>query len=79
MVPSADVLAITRELSDAGADWQLTVYGRAMHAFTNPAMDEPNKGIAYDAVADRRSWAAMSGFLEEALGSTDHPPRSAAL
>ena len=79
VVPSADVLAITRELSDAGADWQLTVYGRAMHAFTNPAMDEPNKGIAYDAVADRRSWAAMSGFLEEALGSTDHPPRSAAL
>lgn len=69
VAPSADVLAITRELSDAGADWQLTVYGRAMHAFTNPAVHDPQGGIAYGATAGRRSWAAMSGFLEEALNS----------
>jgi dienelactone hydrolase len=74
LVSEADVLAITRELSDAGADWQLTVYGRAMHAFTNPAIDAPRDGIAYDAAADRHSWAAMSAFLEESLGSTDHRP-----
>ena len=67
IAPSADVLAITRELSDAGADWQLTVYGRAMHAFTNPAINDQRSGIAYDATADRRSWAAMGNFLEEAL------------
>jgi dienelactone hydrolase len=70
-VPSADVLAITRELSDAGADWQLTVFGHAMHAFTNPTVNDLQGGIAYDATADRRSWTAMSGFLEEALRDTD--------
>lgn len=68
LVPPADVLAITRELSDAGADWQLTAYGSAMHAFTNRAMDEPRNGIAYDAAADRHSWAAMRALLEETLG-----------
>lgn len=77
LVASADVLAIARELTDAGADWQLTVYGRAMHAFTNPAINEPRDGIAYDAAADRHSWAAMTAFLEEVLGSTDHYPRNA--
>jgi dienelactone hydrolase len=71
LVPSADVLAITRELSDAGADWQLTVFGHAMHAFTNPTVNDLQGGIAYDATADRRSWTVMSGFLEEALRDTD--------
>lgn len=74
LVSSADVLAIARELSDAGAEWQLTVYGRAMHAFTNPAIHSPRDGIAYDAAADRHSWRAMRAFLEEALGSTDTHP-----
>jgi len=68
LVPPADVLAITRELSDAGAQWQLTAYGSAMHAFTNRAMDEPRNGIAYNAAADRHSWAAMRALLEETLG-----------
>ncbi|MGH8133912.1 MAG: dienelactone hydrolase family protein, partial [Steroidobacteraceae bacterium] len=67
IAPTADVLAITRELTDAGADWQLNIYGRAMHAFTNPAANSPQSGIVYDATADRRSWAATSGFLQEAL------------
>ena len=72
LVPPADVLAITRELSDAGADWQLTIYGRAMHAFTNPAIDKPRDGIAYDAAADRPSWAAVSAFLAETLKMPPH-------
>jgi dienelactone hydrolase len=42
-----------------------------MHAFTNPTVNDLQGGIAYDATADRRSWTAMSGFLEEALRDTD--------
>jgi hypothetical protein len=29
----------------------------------------PERGIAYDAAADRRSWSAMQAFLIEAFAS----------
>jgi dienelactone hydrolase len=62
------VLALTRELSDAGSDWQMILYGQAAHAFTNPAADNRRDGIYYDETADRRSWVATCNFLEETLG-----------
>ena len=49
-----------------GVDWQLVVYGGAVHAFTNPgAGSDKSKGVAYDAAADRRSWEAMKAFFGE--------------
>lgn len=62
-----DVVALGRELSDAGADWQVCAYGGAMHAFMAPTADNPEAGIAYDAVIARRAWDAMTTFLAEAL------------
>ncbi len=58
-----EVLALARELTAAGADWQLHAYGHVGHAFTNPAASAP--GLAYDAAADRRSFAALQDFLGE--------------
>lgn len=69
MAPPNDVIAVARELTDAGADWQLHAYGHAQHAFTFEGAYMPERGIAYDAAADRRSWAAMRAFLDEVLGS----------
>ncbi len=68
MVPVEAVNALEAELSEAGADWQIHVYGNAMHAFTNPNANSPDRGTVYDADADRRSWIATVGFLEEVLG-----------
>jgi dienelactone hydrolase len=34
-VPMADVVAFTGEMTEAGADWQVNVYGGAMHGFTH--------------------------------------------
>lgn len=68
IVPVSDVLAATEELTAAGADWQLVAYGHAMHAFTFEGARLPERGIAYNEVADRRSWAAMQAFLEERFG-----------
>ena len=59
------VVALADELSAMGADWQLHAYGNTMHAFTNPAADDPDMGTVYDAAADRRSWQAMTNFLDE--------------
>lgn len=67
MVPVEDVVAFEREMSKAGADWQLHVYGRAMHAFTNPEANDPGFGTVYEENADRRSWKTLIGFLEEVL------------
>jgi len=69
-IPPAQVEAFEKEMHDAGVNWQVVVYGGAHHAFTNPKSDErhiPN--IAYNADADRRSWAAMKGFFEEIFGA----------
>ena len=67
MAPRQDVLAIATELTDAGADWQLHAHGHAMHAFTFERAAMPERGIAYNAAADRRSWQAMANFLGEVL------------
>ena len=65
MVPVDHVVILEKELTEAGADWQIHVYGNTMHAFTNPVANDPDFGTVYDAVADKRSWTAMKNFLEE--------------
>ena len=65
-VPRKDVDAFEDEMRAAGVDWQLVVYGGAVHSFTNPAAgNDKSKGAAYNAVADQRSWKAMKTFLAE--------------
>ncbi|MBI3297026.1 MAG: dienelactone hydrolase family protein [Elusimicrobia bacterium] len=62
------VPAFQEELRAAKADWQFVSYGGAVHSFTvKEAGDDPSKGSAYNAEADRRSWAAMKAFFEEVL------------
>lgn len=67
MVPASQVEEFEKELTEAGADWQIHAYGNTMHAFTNPEADDPKRGTVYNAVADRRSWIALRNFLEEVL------------
>ena len=55
-------------MAAADADWQLIVYGRALHSFTNAAVDAlGDPRMAYDAPADRQSWSALLGFLDESF------------
>jgi dienelactone hydrolase len=67
MVPVDAVVALEQELTAAGADWQIHVYGNAVHAFTNPQANDRAHGLQYDAAADRRSWQALRNFLAEVL------------
>jgi len=68
MATPDDVMDFSREMTDAKADWQLHAYGATMHAFSNPAANNPDFGTLYDAGADRRSAAACQDFLAEVLG-----------
>ena len=67
MAPPEDVLAIAKEFTQAGADWQLHAYGNTVHAFTNPKANNPAGGMAYHDSADRRSWHSLIQFLDEVL------------
>jgi len=64
--PPGDVTAFEDEMRKAGVDWQMVIYGNAVHGFTNPARGTDNsKGVAYNAKADERSWKAMFLFFDE--------------
>jgi dienelactone hydrolase len=68
MATPDSVVGVAKELTDAGADWQIHAYGHALHAFTAVGANAPERGIKYDAAADRRSWQAMENFFAEVLG-----------
>lgn len=66
LVDNEQVQAFVREMQEAEANWQLVMYGEAVHSFTDPnAGDDPSKGTAYNAEADKRSWEAMKNFFGE--------------
>lgn len=67
LAPVEQVLAFEEEMTKAGADWQLHTFGSTLHAFTNPAANNPDIGMAYQPDSDRRSWLAMKNFLAEIL------------
>ena len=64
--PPDAVIALGKELTEGGADWQIHAYGNAGHAFTDlSAKGSTRPGVAYEERADRRSWEAMKDFLAE--------------
>ncbi len=68
MVTPDHVIAFGEEMTAAKADWQLNMYGNAMHAFTNPKANDAAFGTVYDKNADARSWLAMQNFFKEVFG-----------
>ena len=65
MVPLDMVDAFQKEMTEAGADWQLHSYGGTYHAFTKPDANDPNLGTQYNKSASERSWKSMQNFFEE--------------
>jgi len=52
-----------KEMKERGVDWQMKLYGNAVHSFTNPEAN--SEGAAYDEKAAKRSWREMKHFFEE--------------
>jgi dienelactone hydrolase len=67
LVNSEAVAKFEKEMADAGIDWQVVLYGGAMHAFTIHDANDAAHGLQYDAVADRRSWQAAVDLLKNTL------------
>lgn len=69
IIPPEQRLAFEKEMTAAGVDWRMVLYGNAGHSFTNPAVNALNRpGFEYDAAADTRSWRAMIDFFGEVFG-----------
>ena len=54
-----------RRCAPPGVDWQMHLYGGAVHSFTNPDADGTMPAIRYDERADTRSWQAMLNLFAE--------------
>lgn len=67
-VPREQLDEFIEEMNAAGADWQLNVYGRAVHGFTHDHGPQ-SPGVAYHAIADARSSLAIEHFLAEAFAA----------
>ncbi|GLI99398.1 MAG: dienelactone hydrolase family protein [Pseudomonadota bacterium] len=67
IAPPEAMVGLGQELTQAGCDWQIHAYGRTGHAFTDHDAKMPERGMAYQPDADRRSFKAMADFLEEVL------------
>ncbi|MCB2074447.1 MAG: dienelactone hydrolase family protein [Novosphingobium sp.] len=69
MVPRSQVTAFWEEMDAAGANWHFHSYSGVRHGFTDPGSDDRDfDAVAYDASADRQSWAAMLSLFDEVFG-----------
>ena len=71
MIPAAQVAAFRQEMDKAGVSYKVVTYPGAKHAFTNPDADKYGQEfklpLAYNAAADKASWAEGLAFLADAF------------
>ncbi|MBW2940850.1 dienelactone hydrolase family protein [Zhongshania aquimaris] len=67
MVPAKQVAGFVEEMTNAGVDFELLSFPNVVHSFTNPGSTALGKKydmpLAYDANADKVSWAALMNML----------------
>ena len=69
LVPREQVLGFWDEMDAVGANWHFHAYSGVKHGFTDSGSDARGMAaIAYDASADRQSWAALMQMLDEIHG-----------
>jgi len=70
MIPPSQVATFEEQMRKTKADWQVLMFGGAVHSFTNPDADKlGNPALAYNGAADKRSWKAMLDLFGEAFGA----------
>lgn len=67
MVSDEDLLAVRQEMTRAGVDWQLHLFGGTMHAFTNPQANNPEMGTVYSEISCMRAFDMAYQLLASSL------------
>ena len=68
-ISAAEIVAFKKGMDDGKFDYQFISYAGAVHAFSNPGVDQIARAtglpIAYHKAADKRSWSHMRTFFNE--------------
>ncbi len=68
LVPKAQVDAFEKEMKAAKKPYKLVAYPGAVHSFSlKHAGNDVKSGVAYNANADKKSWAELVAFLKKAF------------
>lgn len=67
LVSAEDIAKLQKELNDAGADWQMNVFGHTAHAFMDPSAHDTEHGLVYHERTAKRAWHAMIEFFKEIM------------
>lgn len=59
------LIAFNNEMTAANAHWEVDVYGKTVHAFTNPNAQDRAAGMAFDATISNRAFLRLESFLQE--------------
>jgi dienelactone hydrolase len=67
--PLEHVQGFQDEMTAAGADYHVTIYGTALHQFTDPSASGMTTvpGVKYDPLLSRLSWAQATAMLDATL------------
>lgn len=65
LAPPESIDELAKEMTEAGADWQLHAYGNTLHSFTDPKANNVEMGSLYNPDAHKRAMASYKYFLAE--------------
>jgi dienelactone hydrolase len=68
VAPKADRDAFEAEMNAAGAKWQMVIFSRVLHAYTDQGADVPGVA-AWDEPATRQTYALTHQFLADAFAA----------
>ncbi len=65
MAKPDSVMALAKELTEAGCDWQILALGGTSHAFSVPGAANKELGLMYNEISASRSWNNAFALLDE--------------
>jgi dienelactone hydrolase len=71
-IPATQRAEFESEMRNTGTNWQMNIYGRTVHSFTNDEAAKRNmpEAIRYNPEADARAWASALDLFARVLGSS---------
>lgn len=65
MATPQQIMDFESEMTKKSVDWQVHVFGNAVHAFTNPKAVDPSAGLLFSPSANARTWELVRNFATE--------------
>ncbi len=69
IVKQDQLKGFAEQMTEMKVDWQVHIYSNTVHAFMNPAINDPAVGLQFNPVSANRAWHAIQGFLEDVFSN----------